>query len=87
MSQVLEIEDLWFEDGGSRIVVDAVVDDMVVVHSQTLLDPPEWGPALCRGSFDLHEEDLIPASDEGLRKLLSERIDDWAPLDTSDWDD
>jgi hypothetical protein len=87
MSQVLEIEDLWFEDGGARIVVDAVVDGMVVVIPQSNLYPAEWGPALCRGSFYLHEEDLIPASDEGLRKLLSERIDDWAPIDTSDWDD
>jgi hypothetical protein len=87
MSQVLEIEDLWFEDGGSRIVVDAVVDGMVVVIPQSNLYPAEWGPALCRGSFYLHEEDLIPASDDGLRKLLSERIDDWAPIDTSDWDD
>jgi hypothetical protein len=87
MTSVLEIEDLWFEDGGSRIVVDAVVDGMVVVIPQSNLYPAEWGPALCRGSFYLHEEDLIPASDDGLRKLLSERIDDWAPLDTSDWDD
>ena len=87
MTCVLTIEDLWFEDGGSRIVVDAVVDDMVVVIPQTHNYPAEWGPALCRGSFDLHEEDLIPASDDGLRKLLSDRIDDWRPLDTSDWDD
>jgi hypothetical protein len=87
MSQVLDIEDLWFEDGGTRIVVDAVVDGMVVVIPQSNLYPAEWGPALCRGSFDLHEEDLIPASDEGLRQLLTNRIDDWAPIDTSDWDD
>ena len=84
MTCVLQIEDLWFEDGGTRLVVDAVVDDAVVVHTQSLIDPAEWGPALCRGSFDLHEEDLIPASDDGLRKLLSERINDWVLLDTSD---
>jgi hypothetical protein len=87
MSQVLEIEDLWFEDGGTRLCVNAVVDDMVVVIPQSYLYPAEWGPALCRGSFDLHEEDLIPASDDGLRQLLTNRIDDWAPIDTSDWDD
>ena len=87
MSQVLEIEDLWFEDGGTRLCVNAVVDDMVVVIPQSHLYPAERGPAFCRGSFDLHEEDLIPASDDGLRQLLTNRIDDWAPIDTSDWDD
>jgi len=87
MSQVLEIEDLWFEDGGSRIVVDAVVDGMVVVIPQSNLYPAEWGPALCRGSFELHEEDVIPSSDAGFRELLAQRVDDWAPIDQSDWYD
>ena len=87
MSKVPSIEELRFEDGGSRIVVDAVVDEMVVVVPENKYGPAEWGPALCRGSLDLHEEDVIPASDAGLRQLLADRIDDWAPLDTSDWDD
>ena len=87
MTQVLEIDSVTFEDGGRRIVVDAVIDDAVLVRSQSYFEPAEWGPALCRGSFELHDEDLIPATDAELRNLLSERIDDWAPLDTSDWDD
>ena len=85
MSDVIEIRDLYFD--GDRLVVEAVVDGVVLTRQQSELDPPEWGPALCRGSFDLHEEDLIPASDDGLRQLLTNRIDDWAPIDTSDWDD
>lgn len=86
MSRVLSIEDLRFELDG-LLVVDAVVDDAVVVRPQTYMDPAEWGPALCRGSVYLSDEDLIPATDAELCKLLSERIDDWAPVDTSDWDD
>jgi hypothetical protein len=85
VSRVLSIEDLRFED--DTLVVTAVVDDAVVVIPATYDYPEEWGPALCRGSFELHDEDLIPATDAELRNLLSERIDDWAPLDTSDWDD
>jgi len=86
MNRVLSIEELRFERG-DLLIVDAVVEEMVIVIPQTQFEPAEWGPALCRGSFHLHEEDLIPASDEGLRQLLSDRIDDWAPIDTSDWDD
>ena len=81
---VLSIEELRFE--GDHLVVDAVVDDAVVVISQTPYNPPEWGPALCRGSMYFSEEDLIPATDAELRAMLTERVDDWAPIDTSDWD-
>ncbi len=83
--KVLEIEELRFED--DRLVVDAIVDDAVLVHAQTHLDPPEWGPALCRGTLYFSDEDLIPATDAQLRAMLTERVDDWAPLDTSDWND
>lgn len=86
MSRVLSIEELRFEND-DLLVVDAVVDDAVVVRPQTYDYPEEWGPALCRGSFYLSDEDLIPATDAELCRMLSERIDDWAPLDTSDWYD
>jgi hypothetical protein len=85
MSQVQSIEELRFED--DRLVVDAVVDDMVVRYPQTAFEPAEWGPALCRGTFYLSDEDLIPATDAELRAMLTDRVDDWTPLDTSDWDE
>ena len=83
MSQVLEIDNLEFDHDG-LLRITAVVDEMVLVRKQTLLDPPEWGPALCRGSFYLSDEDLVPATDALLRKLISERVDDWAPIDPED---
>ena len=83
MSQVLEIDSLEFDHDG-LLRITAVVDEMVLVRKQTLLDPPEWGPALCRGSFYLSDEDLVPATDALLRKLISERVDDWAPIDPED---
>ena len=80
MSQVLEIDSLEFDPDGLLRVV-AVVDEMVLVHQQTHLDPPEWGPALCRGSFYLSDEDLIPATDAQLCRLIADRVDDWSPVD------
>ena len=71
---------------GDHLVVDAVVADAVVVFPQTQLTPAEWGPALCRGTLYFSDEDLIPATDAEFRAMLSERVDDWTPLDTSDWD-
>jgi len=85
MSQVLEIDAIRFE--GDHLIVDAVVSDMVVVRPETRFDPPEWGPALCRGSMYFSGEELIPATDGELKKLLTETIEDWAPLDLSDWGD
>ena len=81
MSQVLEIDSLEFDHDG-LLRVTAVVDEMVLVRKQTILDPPEWGAALCRGSFYLSDEDLIPATDAQLCKLISERVDDWAPVES-----
>ena len=83
MSQVLEIDSLDFDHDG-LLHVTALVDEVVLVRKQTLLDPPEWGPALCRGSFYLSDEDLVPATDALLRKLISDRVDDWAPIDEDD---
>lgn len=81
MSNIVEIHDLSFD--GDRLVVKAVVDDAVLTRQQTILDPPEWGPALCRGSFLFCDEDRIPPTDKELIALLDDRIDDWEVLDES----
>jgi len=83
VSQVLEIHSLLFDPDGLLRVL-AVVDEMVLVREQTLYDPPEYGPALCGGSFYLSDEDLIPATDAELCKLIAARVDDWAPVDSDD---
>jgi hypothetical protein len=81
MSRVLEIHDVRFD--GDYLLVTALVDDAVLVRGQTLLDPAEWGPALCRGSMLMDPAALIPASERELCDLLSAHVDDWAPID---WD-
>ncbi len=83
---VLEIYDIRFNPDG-RCDVEAVVEDSVVVIPQTEYDPAEWGPAMCRGSFYLCEDDVMPATDAGMRRLLSERINNWELVDCSDWAD
>ena len=83
MSQVLEIDSLEFDHDG-LLRGTAVVDEGVLVRKQTIFDPPEYGAALCRGSFYLSDEDLVPATDALLRKLISDRVDDWAPIDEDD---
>lgn len=84
MSQILSIEDVRFTSD-SCCIVDAVIDDAVVVLAPTFEEPAEWGPALCRGSFYFSDEDVIPNTDAGLKRLFEERIDDWEPIDTSDY--
>ena len=83
---VLEIYDIRFNPDG-RFDVEAVVEDSIVVIPQTDYDPAEWGPAMCRGSFYLCEDDVMPATDAGMRRLLSERINNWELVDCSDWAD
>jgi hypothetical protein len=80
VNRVLEIDSLDFDPDG-LVRVTALVDEMVLTHHATRFDPEEYGPALCRGSFYLSDEDLIPATDAELRKLIAARVDDWAPID------
>lgn len=78
MSDVIEIRDLSFD--GDRLVVEALVDDVVLTRQQSELDPPEWGPALCRGSFLFCDDDTVPATDKEMVRLIAERIDTWEVL-------
>lgn len=80
---VLEIVDMRFEDG-DHLLVEALVEDAVVVRRQTDLDPAELGPALCRGTMYFSDEQLIPPTDADFLRLLSDEVDDWELVDTSD---
>jgi hypothetical protein len=75
MSDVIEIRDLCFN--GDRLLVEALVDHVVLTRQQSELDPPEWGPAVCRGSFLFCDDDTVPATDKEMVRLISERIDTW----------
>ena len=83
-SDIIEILDLVFRPDGC-VECEAVVSNMVITHQQSYEEPAEWGPALCRGSFYLCEDDVIPATDAGVRRMFSDRIENWEIVDTSDW--
>jgi len=85
-SEIIEILDLAFLPSG-RVECEAVVDQMVITHQQSYEEPAEWGPAVCRGSFYLCEDDVIPATDAGVRRMFSQRISNWEIIDASDWED
>lgn len=77
MRQILEVIDLSF-GVDNCLTVEALVEEMELVAVA-----PHWVPAVCRGSFYLSDEDVIPATDAGLRKMLSERVDNWEPIQSS----
>jgi hypothetical protein len=54
---------------------------MVLTRQQTEFDPPEWGPAVCRGSFLFCDDDRIPATDKEMSRLIADRIDNWEVVD------
>jgi hypothetical protein len=81
---VLEIYDISFSHD-NICTVEAIVEDAAIAERQTMDDPEEYCPALCRGSFYFSEEDVIPATDAGLKRLFAEKIDNWELVDTSDW--
>lgn len=83
MSDVLAVLEIHCDvDGLCSVVAD--VDDIVVIGKASLLDPEEYGSALCRGSFYLQDEEVIPEDDGDLAEFVEARIDDWEPVDVSD---
>ena len=65
-----------FQDG-DKITVKAIVEDCVMTHSATEIDPPEYGPALCEASFELEENEILPRDDDDLIDYLESLNLDW----------
>jgi hypothetical protein len=83
MSDVLAVLEFDCDvDGLCTVVAD--LDDVVVTSKASLLDPEEYGPAMCRGSFYLQDDEVIPEDDGDLREFVEARVDNWEPVDLSD---
>jgi hypothetical protein len=80
---VLDIVNLRF-DNPTHLIVEAVIEDAAVVRRQTSLEPAEYGPALCQGTLYFDDEQRIPATDADFMTMLSNEVDDWRVLDTTD---
>jgi hypothetical protein len=69
-----------------RLFLTATVDDTILVHPQTLYDPPEFGPALCEGSLYLDDDisqDLTTMEDVQSYLDSSMQEPDWQIIDNS----
>ena len=85
---ILSIES--FHLKGDVLYVDAWVDDVVVVFRATMLDPEEYGPALCSSSMmvdlEYEEIDMKNLTEENVLQLINEIDPEWIPVDVSDSD-
>jgi hypothetical protein len=72
---VLEIRNIQCD--GDYLVVDAVVAEAVLTAAATHRDPPEYGPALCRGTLYVSDDMRIGPTDRELMDMLGREIDDW----------
>ena len=79
MYEILSIEDFYFgyDQRGWFATIEAVIDDMVVVHPATMIDPPEMGPALCVGTLILDDECWVRPIEADEQLQLAQQIDNW----------
>ena len=79
MYEILSIEDFYFgyDQRGWFATIEAVIDDMVVVHPATMIDPPEMGPALCVGTLILDDYSLVRPIGLDEQLQLASEVDDW----------
>jgi hypothetical protein len=54
-------------------IIDAVIEGAIVESPMTYMDPPEYGPALCRASVSSLEEEITV-------DILEELDIDWIPI-------
>ena len=81
MSVVLEIRDVKCD--GDFLVVDAVLEDAVLLRPATDLDPPEYGPGLFRGTLYVSDDTRIGPTDRELMDMFGREIDDWKLINTN----
>jgi len=78
------IEEIFVNEKTEEVTVTAIIEDAVLVYHQTLLDPPEYGPALCITSFPLEQIDFNLNDKDALKDFLSDA--DWEVLRHKDYD-
>jgi len=81
---ILSIESRWVEK--DYCYIEAIVEDAALAKAQTLIDPPEFGPALCSTSFETNGEE-IPSDDKKLIEFLDDRFVSWRPVALPVFDD
>jgi hypothetical protein len=80
----MEITNVFVNDRSGEVTVNAVLEDVVLVHPQTLVDPPEYGPAVCVTSFFKEDVDFDVYNRDDLKDYLENA--DWEVLRDIDTD-
>ena len=80
---IKQIESIFSESG--VVKVSAVIEDSILMYSQTLYDPAEYGPAICEASFELSEDEILPDDEDKLIQFLENLNLDWILIDSSDY--
>ena len=80
MESILEILEVSKKD--NNITIDAVVDEMVVCRNQTLYDPAEYAPVVCRTQIELEEDEIFPENKEEQIKYLQNLDPEWEVQDS-----
>lgn len=62
----------------------AIIDDYILVHQHNWIEPPEYGPALCRTEVILYDYDGNLLTNDDVINYLNESDVDWI-LDEDDW--
>lgn len=82
---VLSIQNITI-DNDNVVTVEAVVEDMRLLHCATHLDPEEYASALCTATFELDEGEQLPTDETDLCVYLGSLYLNWQLVDTTDWD-
>lgn len=77
------IETFDVQDG--EVYVRAVLEDMVLTHPQTMLDPPEYGAAICEAHFFLEEDEVLPEDENELIRYLENLDLTWRLIPSDDY--
>ena len=82
MAGIVSLEDFFLscDQRGWFAQFEAVIEDAVLVRPATLLDPPEFGNALCRGIILLEDEAWINYTTPEEQLQLAKEVDEWVPV-------
>ena len=84
MAEILSLDDFFLscDSRGWYAQFECVIADAVQTHAATLLDPPEFGPAACRGIVLLDDEPeaWLRFTTEAEQLELAHEVDEWVPI-------
>tara|TARA_B100000073_G_scaffold198852_1_gene164615 strand:+ start:194 stop:451 length:258 start_codon:yes stop_codon:yes gene_type:complete len=82
MAGIVSLEDFFlsYDQRGWFAQFEAVIEDAVLVRPATLIDPPEFGNALCRGTILLSDDTWFNYITPGEQLQLAKEVDEWVPV-------